>query len=337
MLATGTFATPTVRQFQRAVLVALGAIAVGGLIYAVETFVLSSRRRFAESPAEVMTRALGLAHFWIGGLFMLTSPRLRSWRSAGSLAFWTACGVGLCWLAYELGGARNPFCLMAFYGLFLIHEIRDEATLFLAYGDAPEAPARDGFLLRLVWSVTLSLMTLLATAYTLHGDIHQRLQRSVADPDQWLAGLVAGMWLACLTSWWTTSRFVRRHDLVWRDYAPLLVVYAGIGLMLAAGMIIGSVGFNLIVLIHVGAWLVFSCHRLALRRLPPGSGTWAWLRGTPAGLITLHAVAALVALTLMAVRVHVWERAGWLSVVFASSSFFYWTVLHILMTCWRGR
>jgi hypothetical protein len=349
MLATPAWHSTTVRQFQKATVLALLAVGVGAVIYGVETFVLDSRHRFVENPADVMMRGFGLAHFWVGWLFLFMSPRLRSWPSLGNLAWWTAVGAGLCVLSYWSGGTKNPFGLMAFYAYFLIHEIRDEATLYRAYGEAPASGQCDGFTRRLAWSVTLSLMAMLATAYALHGRILDKLETAVATPEAWLWALVAGVWLVCAVSWRLTCRFARRHDVVWSDYRPLLNVYAGIALLLGVGSAFGSFGFNLIVLIHVAAWFVFTYDRLAQREAQ-GEGAvnnnerpssrrslWTWLRTAPAGFLTLHALAALVVLTLMALRVHLWLRGGWISAAFATSSFHYWSIMHITMAFWRGK
>jgi len=35
------------------------------------------------------------------------------------------------------------------------------------------------------------------------------------------------------------------------------------------------------------------------------------------------------------VRVHFWERGGVVSQLFATSSFHYWTIMHITMALWR--
>src|SRR5687767_13546496 len=96
MLAIPARDSTTVRQFHKATLLALLAVGVGAAIYCVETFALGSRHRFVENPADVMMRGFGLAHFWVGWLFLFTSPRLRSWGSRGNLLFWTCVGAGLC-------------------------------------------------------------------------------------------------------------------------------------------------------------------------------------------------------------------------------------------------
>ena len=333
--------TATWRNFQAAVLLALAAIGAGGVIYLVETYAFASRRRFVENPSDVMMRALGLAHFWIGWLFLFTSPRLRSWPALTQLGGWTLLGAAFCLLSWSLGGMKNPFLLLAFYAYFLIHEIRDEANLFLAQGDAPEDAGRALFLQRLGASVTLTLMTAFALIYTLHGRVQEKLESIVADPELWLPILCGGLLVLCLAAWCATWRAAYRLHTEVRRYAPLLAVYGAIAAILIGGSLLGSVGFNLIVLIHVTTWFVFVRQRLAKTSevvLDFGSlprTAWAWLRGTPAGFVVLHGLAIAVVLTLMALRVHLWERGGWISEMFATSSFHYWSIMHITMAFWR--
>ena len=149
VLSTELKCTATWRNFQAAVLLALLAIGAGGVIYLVETYGLGSRHRFVENPSDVMMRAFGLAHFWIGWLFLLTSPRLRSGSALGKVAALTVLGAMLCLFSSNNGGMKNPLLLMSFYAYFILHEIRDEANLFVAYGDAPGDPGREQFLRRL--------------------------------------------------------------------------------------------------------------------------------------------------------------------------------------------
>src|SRR5215207_5493386 len=120
-------ASLTWRQFRTAAVFVALAVGVGCLLYGVEKWLFDPPRRFVENPAEMMTRALGVAHFTVGWLFLFTSPKLRGPRPLARLLVWTAVGAALC-AGYHLGGAgKNPLVLIAFYGLFLVHEVRDEA------------------------------------------------------------------------------------------------------------------------------------------------------------------------------------------------------------------
>src|SRR6516225_8868314 len=120
----------TWRQFRQACLCVGVVIGVGCVIYAVETLALHCQHRFVENPADTMTRAIGLAHFSIGWLFLFTSPRLRNRAALRRLTFWTLFGIAFCWIFAKCGADKNPLLMMAFYSFFFIHEVRDEAMLF---------------------------------------------------------------------------------------------------------------------------------------------------------------------------------------------------------------
>src|SRR5262249_46640681 len=97
----------TVRNFGRAMAATLAILSCGCLIYAIEKYIFHPRHRFIESPGEGMVRAFGLAHFLIGWLFLLTSPRARHPAAWPRLAVVTAIGIGLCLLFHEAGGTKN--------------------------------------------------------------------------------------------------------------------------------------------------------------------------------------------------------------------------------------
>jgi hypothetical protein len=331
--------TLTVRQFGRAVAFALLAVGAGCLIYLVETVCLRARPRLVENPTDVMMRAFGLAHFAVGWLFLFTSPRLRGPRAVGGLLAAIGLGVGACWLFTACGASRQPFALMLFYGYFLIHEIRDEAHLFRAYGDAPaRGPDSDRRLDALSWAVALLALTVLAGAFLLHAVAFGKT--GVLARLSPLLGLCGTAALLTATAWacWRVGRLVRGdwHGLA-ATHRPLLVVYAGLLALLLLGTLLGSVGLNLVILLHVTAWLVFVHYQLGRRPPAPSRGLWPWLRTSPAGFVVLHLAAVGLFLLLMALRVHVWQRSGWVSDLVARSSFPYWSLMHISMAFWRPR
>src|ERR1017187_7517751 len=141
-LPTSLQTSTTWRQFQQACLCVILAIGVGCAIYAVETLALQCEHRFVENPADTMTRAVGLAHFSIGWLFLFTSPRLRNRAALSRLAFWTCFGIAFCWVFAEYGADKNPLLMMAFYSFFFIHEVCDEAHLYRHSGESADDPAR---------------------------------------------------------------------------------------------------------------------------------------------------------------------------------------------------
>jgi hypothetical protein len=327
----------TARQFARAVGLALAMVAAGCLIYFVETCLLGCERRVVENPSATMMRAVGLAHFWIGWLFLFTSPRLRTPRSFLRLLALTAVGAGLCLLCAWSGAARSPITFLLFYGYFLVHEVLDEARLFRAYGDGPEpGPAADRLLTALTRSAALCLLTALTLGYVLHGLHRGKLPAGAA-----LTLAVGGAGLA-LAGAWAVRRAMRLCAEVHgglgaalQAHRPLVVVYGGICLILVLGAVGGSGAFNFIILIHAGAWFWFVYAQLARRPAPAGRNLWAWLRGTPAGFAVLHGGVIILLLGLMALRVHVWERSGLLSEMLSANSFSYWSVMHITMALWR--
>src|SRR5437899_2834317 len=85
--------SPTWRQFQTVCVCVVLTIGVGCGLYAVETLLLRCEHRFVENPADTMTRAIGLAHFSIGWLFLFTSPRLRTRAALSRLTCWTLFGA----------------------------------------------------------------------------------------------------------------------------------------------------------------------------------------------------------------------------------------------------
>jgi hypothetical protein len=327
----------TVRNFARALAVTLGILSCGCLIYAIEKYVFHARHRFIESPGEVMVRAFGLAHFLIGWLFLATSPRVRHPSAWPRLAVVTAAGIGMCLLFHEAGGTKNPLVIMAFYSLFLVHEVRDEKTMFQAYREAPDCPQ---LLNTLALAACLILVTVLAAAYMIHQQLFHPTGRVSAYPAEtlWAAiGLLALVSLrAVLTVRIQALRIYADWSAFTQAHGPLLTIYAGIMAILLLGSMFGTLGFNLIILVHVTAWLVFVHYQLG-QQPPPRGGLWTWLRHSPAGFLTLHLVVAGGILLLLAVRVHVWHRAGIVSVILASSSFPYWSLMHIATGFWKAK
>jgi hypothetical protein len=346
MMSTATASPGQVRlpsitacQFRRAVALALLAVGVGCLLYAVETWGLGLRHRVVQNPSSTMMRACGLAHFWVGWLFLFTSPRLRSRPAFLRLLAVTGLGGGLCLLAAWAGMTQSPLTFVLFYGYFLVHEVLDEATLFRAYGDAPAGrPADDVLLRRLSRGVALFLTGTLAGGYLLYQLL---VGRQAVSPGA-LAAL-AGAAGACLAAggqaaarFWSLGR--REHGTgraLLAAYRPLLGVYAGLFLILLVGLVCGSVVFNLIILIHAGSWLLFVHAQLGRRPAP--RTWWGWLRGTPRGFLTLHVGVVVFILVLLVLRQYVWLRSGWGCQLLAASSFPYWSLMHISMAFWRPR
>ena len=103
------------------------------------------------------------------------------------------------------------------------------------------------------------------------------------------------------------------------------------------GAFLGSVGLNLVILVHVAAWFVSAHYHLGRRPTLQTGNPWTWLRGTPTGFLVLHLALALAVLVLMGLRIYAWERSGLVSDLVAKSSFYYWSIMHICMSFGRPR
>jgi hypothetical protein len=334
-------ATTTVRQFVRALGVAAVLVLAGCGLYLLESHLLKLDNQFIENPADVMMRAIGLPHFLIGLLFMLTSSRIRSRAGLRRVLAAGLAAIACCWLFAYLGGRQHPLLVMLFYGAFLVHEIRDEANIYRSYGDAPPGDAEPpGLFVALTRTAMLLFMTVLAGMSVLRIELTQK--RTVLDRGpEWLGPLVAGLVLgltvvSALRLHWLTRRGGTSVRAVLRLHLPLVLVYLAMLLVLLVGSFMGTTGLNLIILVHVSAWLVYVYHLLSTRRVAV-TGLWSWLRGSPTGFLVLHLGLLAIVLALMAVRVHVWQRVGFLSDVLASKNFIYWAMFHIVISFGNGK
>jgi hypothetical protein len=335
-------ATLTVRQFCLAVGFALAVLATGCGLYVVETCLIRPEHRFIENPGSVMMRACGLAHFWIGWLFLFTSPRLRSRRALLQLLLLTAMGLALCWLCAQIGSLHHPFMFVFFYSYFLLHEIRDETRLYRTYSGTRDNRHADGaFLHAFSRTVALGMTSLLCGGYLLYGLTVKHHPLLVTIPPV-LYGLAVG--LAAVATLWLVRRawqLARRQHGSLREalviHSPLVVVYGGLIVVLILGMAFGAASFNLIIIIHAGAWLVFIYHQLGQQPVLSSWNPWTWLRRTPTGFLVLHIGLIAVLVVLMALRVHAWERTGLICQLLEGKNFPYWSLMHISMAFWRPR
>jgi len=319
------------RRFQKAFALTGAAVFVACVVYAVEKYLFRPRHRFIESPAEVMMRAFAFAHFLVGWFFLFTSSRLRQPSAAVRLIAATLCGLGACWLFGALGGDRAPLVLVGFYSLFLIHETRDECALARAGGDIP---AHSPFADALVHCVTLLLITLLAGAYLVRGFV---LEPSLLNDLSGVGILAAWSVVALFTAIFALRAMIagRRHHgtlhAALEAHLPLVQIYQALILILLFGSMLGSVGLNVVILLHVSVWFVFVLERPGDANAEPPKNLVAWLRNSKPCFLAMHLGLIVVLLVLMALRVQVWMRAGWGSAILSSASFPYWSLMHICM------
>jgi hypothetical protein len=334
-------ASPTWRQFQQACICVALVIGVGCAIYGVETSLLHCQHRFVENPTDTMTRAIGLAHFSIGWLFLFTSPRLRNRAAMGRLTFWTLFGAAFCWVFANYGADKNPLLMMAFYSFFFIHEVCDEAYLFSRSRELPDDAARaDRFLTPLCWSVSLVLMVLLALILVVRNRLSGHVPMLHDAPAVLLFGACA---ILAVLAAGAVAVTVRRARMLYGSareatglYRPLLAVYAGISSILLVGSLFGSIGANLVILVHGCTWLVCTYRQLGERNAQ-AVGLWSWVRQTPTGFLTLHLAAMAGALLLFGLRTHYWDRTGLVCDLVSKTWFPYWSIMHIATAFWRSK
>lgn len=336
-----TLESGTVRHFGAAVGIALLALAVGAALYLVERCVLSPERQFIENPGSVMMRAGGLTHFWIGWLFLFTSPRIRNRRCVAQLAGLSLLGVGLCVTSSYLGGLDNPFVYLFFFGYFLVHELRDEKELYRSR-DLPDADGRQqAFLDRLMHCVAVTFTGIVCLGFVTYNTAVKKDAVLLSCPAAvYIAAAVGFAALAALTGRRLLFAARQTHGSLaaaLAAHAPLVAVYGGILLVILLGALLAGTSFNLIILIHGGAWVVFVSYQLRRRPRPAKLNPWTWVRHTPGGFLFLHAAVLAFVLALMALRVHAWERTGFLSELVERQSFPYWSIMHITLALWRPR
>jgi hypothetical protein len=333
--------TRTVGQFLRAVGVAFTAVGVGCLIYAVEKFGVQAKLRCVENPADVMVRVLGMAHFVVGWLYLVSSPKLRNANAIARLSVATAIGIVVCALFAIFGGTRHPLLAMVFYGYFLFHEITDETMIYQAYGNnTSRTPEEAAFLRTLSWAAATALFAALASAYFgfALAENHKMLRRLPEGFAPVAIGCLGAIALVALVrvGWLGVPLYGSVRRMV-AAHLPLFLVYGGLLAILILGSLLGTTGLNFIILIHVSVWMVFIHHQLGKRPARSRGGLWTWLRATPTGFLVLHIGVAIGFLTLMAIRVYVWQRTGLVSDLLAGRNFCYWGLMHISMSLWNGR
>src|SRR5262249_1681990 len=156
----------------------------------------------------------------------------------------------------------------------------DEAYLFRQSGEAPENPCVERLLQALAWLMSLFLMTMLAAGQILRGHFLGRSAMLHEIPAEWLIGawlvLVTATFLSAFVTCWL-ARGVHgslRQTVVL--YQPLLAIYAGLIVILLLGSLFGSVGANLVIMLHGMTWLVQTLRKLRERN-EPSTGLWSWL------------------------------------------------------------
>lgn len=331
--------TETERNWLIAALLVLGSLALFGVIYAVELDMgrWNADLRLVTNPAEAAMRYLGVSHFLVAFLFLMTSKKMRAPRSWLAFAAAIAIGTILC-LAYARVKVWSPvIATILFFGYFVVHDFRDQVFFYFTNGDAPPTQDRKGLaellfrtpflVLAVLAACVVAVLASGAASVAWLGDSFSRLS-----PGMRLA-LGAGPAAAAALLVWRYGKLFRREnpgrvaDFV-RVHRPILVVFAGAILILLA-----QKGFAIVTL-HVTCWYVFALHQLRKRPAtpPPPRLTWSWLRATPAGFNVIHIGSAALLVVGGAVYAYAFRNdpsIAPLRVLLAPASFPYWTIVHV--------
>lgn len=329
----------TLRHFRVSLAIAFGTLGFGLLLYAVEKYIFALSHRFIENPGSVMMRAGGLAHFTMGWLYLVTSPNLRSGRGLGKLLLLLLAGIALCVAIAHTGGLDNPFVYLFLYAYFLAHAVRDEYRIYQMQEQPASTDRR--FLASFTRWAFLILLTIMAVEFVTYSVLVREDPILAAIPAgvYWIAGVSVGIVLVGFGRSCFRSAVIAHGsigDALWR-HRPLAIVLCCLALILLLGTGLGGLSFNIIILLHGGTWIAFICWRLRQRPSATLRTPWQRLRNTVPGFLLLHGAVFLIFVALMAARVHLWNRCGWVSELVERSSFPYWSVMHITLAFWRPK
>ncbi len=334
--------TETERNWLFAVLLVIGSVAVFAVGYGVEMDLgrWNSQIRLVLNPSETAMRYVGISHFLVATLYMVTSKRMRTMRPWGSFAGLLAVGALLCGGYTRLKFFSPLLASIFFFAYFLIHEFRDEVFFYFANADTPTA--RDPKSLReiLVWTPFL-ILSGAATVLTggvalglLHIEWLSAAVMNVPEFFRWALGVlpvvVAAVAIVRLRDCWRREE-PGRFTTFLGVHRPIYLVFAGSLLILLA-----QKGYAIVTL-HVAAWYVFSLRQLKRRPAPalPPRASWQWLRATPAGFRLLH----LGSLALLVIAGGVWAYGfrndpalAPFAIFLDKDNFAYWTILHVTVS-----
>ncbi len=330
--------------------------------YAVEKYgfhLKGTPMRMVADPTEFAVRIVGLAHFVIAAMFLVTAPRLRTATGWLLLAGLAGVSVLQCWGFAACGGPKNPLMLIAFYMYFVIHAFRDEAYFYRVRSGAAVPPAESTeTVLRWLQVVALCVtLALLVAVISVHGQFGGTSIAGTALQELFPAGW---SFVSIFASTATplivlaTFGFVRIGGLqpgglpgLCRMHEPLIKVIGSTMLILLASMFVGAWTYNLVIVMHFVAWFEFTTTRI--RRLPPEvrrSATWRtpmqWFKKSLLGFCVLHVGLSVLFLALIAVNHYILQRRPMelegrsvtnpLELLFSASNLYYWTIAHVTLS-----
>lgn len=348
--------TATIQQYVQTLIWTFAAIGVCLLGYAIEKYIVrdmlhwihETDYRMFKNPAELPMRLFGLPHFAVGLAFMLSSRRMRGFKSWAQLAGLTALGIAFCWLFYRFGYDGDRFsalALLVFYFYFLIHGFRDEAFFYRALGDMPAGADRTHQRIMVVLQMLMLglLVSLAIPAYVIFGELKPEFSHPLLEnlfPASWsylarfASTFLPMVGIAAFALWRIAAVFPDGLRGLWETHKPILTVFLiATGIILIA-LVSGPWTFNAVVLMHFVAWYLFGRRSLAKRPPadPPKPGTWTWMRTTRAGFTWLHLGLTAIVIAFVAYSAYATGKSGLVENIVGSKSFYYWTIMHVTLS-----
>jgi hypothetical protein len=340
--------THTERNWLASAGIVFASVAIAAAIYSYEvrSGLWDADLRFIHAPTETVMRLFGIAHFLIGTAFLVSSRGMRGTRAWLKFAGMLGVGAALCFGFARLAVMSAPIASALFLLYFATHDFRDQVFFYFEHGEAPAGADRAGLGALLFWAPLWLLFGVGAglIGLTVAGvPGASRLREMAAGlPSEWCWGLgtlVVGLFAFASSRIWQLRRCLGPGSLGahLRANRPIYVVFGGIFLAAASGALPGM-NAQVIVILHVVSWYVFTIRRLLERPLAaaaPRAGSWRWLRGTATGFRTLHL--GLVALLVVAALVWAKGYGSDRSIVplrlFLDQDFFAaWTLVHVTVS-----
>lgn len=321
----------------------LALLATFTLYHVFEKFVLHAARPFIYNPAEFSCRVVGLSHYTVGLLFLLTGRRMKSPAGWAWFAGLLAVGVLLCVFFYNFGADKNPTLQMLFFLYFIVHGYRDMVFFYRPMSAAPDAAerARHRVLNLTQACLLLSLFFILVPLYLVYLNSRQKyyepeLKSRIDALLPYLKLFLVWGWpvlLACLVGLWRAVKSFPGGD-VWSDSRPVFLVLISASVIFLVSPVLGVWTFHVLIMTHFVGWYLYASRGLAA--LPKQSrwkdGPWRWLRGSVAGFRTLHVgVAALFFVLILITHLFPGELPP-LNLVVNSKAFYYWNLIHITIS-----
>lgn len=318
-------------------------IAAFTVYHAIEKFLAQAEHPFIYNPAEFSCRVVGLSHYTVGLIFLLSAKRMK--RAAG-WAWFTgllAVGVLLCVFFYAFGADKNPVLQMLFFLYFITHGYRDMVFFYRPESSSPdEAERAQQKILKLTQvCLLLSLFFILSPLYLLylsnrHKFYEPELQAKIDALMPYLKLFLIWGWpvllLYLISLWRAVKRFPAGS--VWSENRPVFLVLISASVLFLISPLLGVWTFHLLILTHFVGWYLYASRSLSAipKQSHRSDGLWRWFRGSVKGFRTLHVGIAALFLALILISYLFPDRLAFLNIMVNSKAFYYWNLIHVTIS-----